>query len=98
MQTLAGMIPYYSKHLNNDEVVGTREFELKKLNDTLGLIAKIKDRILDMQETSKKMYGTDKDGKIMTNKKIHDKYIMFAEMLKRVKSYYNNQLTKLKQF
>lgn len=95
---MINIIPYYSKHLRNDEVVGTKEFQLKKLNDTLGLIAKIKDRLYDMQETSKTIYGTNSNGNILTNQKIHDKFIMYIEMLKRVKTYYNNKLIKLKQF
>lgn len=95
---IINIIPYYSKHLRNDEIIGTKEFQLKKLNDTLGLIAKIKDRIYDMQETSKSIYGINTDGKIMTNQKIHDKFIMYSEMLKRVKAYYNNKLTNLKKF
>lgn len=97
MQTEISIIRYYQKHLKADEVLATKEYQLKKLMDILGLIAKIKDRIVNIQETSKLFYGINENGKIKTTQKEADKYIMYGEMLKRVKEYYNNQLSNLKK-
>lgn len=88
----------YKMHLYNDEVKGTREYEVKKLMDILGLIARVKDKINDVKNTSKVMYGTDTDGNILTDQRLKILYIKNSEMHKRLKAYYNNNISKLKTF
>jgi len=95
MQTEVSIIRHYSKHLKADEVKGTKEYQVKKLMDILGLTAKIKDRMADIKETSKSFYGVDKDGKILSTQKLADRYSDYRKMLKRVEAYYNNNLSKL---
>jgi len=95
MQTEIEVISHYSRHLRNDNVTGTREYQIKKLMDICGLIAKIKDRMTGIQDTSKSFYGVDKDGNILTTQKLADRYSNYSAMLKRVKAYYNNNLSKL---
>lgn len=98
MQTEVSIISHYSKHLKDDEVLGTKEYQLKKLMDILGLIAKIKDRKKDIEDISKQLYGINENGRIKSTAEYAKKHRNYSEMLKRVKLYYNNQLSKLKQF
>ena len=98
MQTEIEITSYYRKHLKADEVIGTREYQAKKLMDILGLIAKIKDRIKNIEEVSEQFFGLTKDGKIKTTPQEALKHQNYSKMLKRVKAYYNNNLSKLKTF
>jgi len=98
MQTEIDEPNLYTIHLYNDTVKGTREFEVKKLMDILGLIARVKDKIADVKNTSKTIYGTDIDGNILTDQRLKVLYIKNSELLKRLKQYYNNNISKLKPF
>lgn len=98
MQTEVEAISHYSRHLRNDEVLGTKEYQIKKLMDILGLIAKIKDRMKNIADVSKKIFGVNENGKIKATAQDAAKYANYSEMLKRVKTYYNNNISKLKTF
>ena len=98
MQTEIVKLSRYTKHLYNDTIEDTREFKLKKLNDTLGLIAKIKDKIIDIEETSKSVYGVNNNGIIQSTNSMCKKHKLYNEMIVRIKAYYNLNLSKLKPF
>jgi uncharacterized protein (DUF39 family) len=98
MQTEIDQVKRFTKHLYNDTIPNTREFQLKKLNDIVGLIAKIRDRIKDIEETSKAVYGVNKDGRIQSSDSMCKKHKLYNEMIVRVKAYYNNNLSKLKPY
>lgn len=98
MQTEIETISQYSRHLRNDNVTGTREYQIKKLMDILGLIAKIKDRIKTIEEISERFYGLTKDGKIKTTPQEALKHQNYRKILRRVKAYYNNNLSKLNPY
>jgi hypothetical protein len=88
----------YQKHLYFDNTPTSKEFSLDKCIKVLGLIAILKDKNQSIINFSNEFYGKNENGMINTTEREFAKFNNNLETIKRLKSYYNYCLSKVKSF
>ncbi len=69
--------------------------QIEQLSRILELIAMCKTIVKDEVEFSKNTYGTNSEGKILTNDSILKRVEKYHKIGKRLESYYNTKLEKI---
>ena len=88
----------YKQHLEADEVKGTKEYEVKQLMDILGLIAKVLSKIENKINECIYFHGKTDDGKVFCKPEEKLYIDNMAYLYRRLKTYYNNKVSKLQKF
>lgn len=87
------MPTYFQKHLYFD--ADSREYQLGKCMKVLEMIARVKDKIDEIEQHCIKFYGFNEYGRLQGSESDNLKYAKNKATLKRLKSYYNYCLTKI---
>jgi hypothetical protein len=88
----------FTNHLHFENHPNSRVFQLDKCGKVLEMIARLKDRNIDLAETCEMLYGRNERGRIMCSESMQIKYNKNVETIKRLKSYYNYLIDGLKKF
>ena len=89
---------HYYQHLRNEEVKGTKEYQLKQCMDILGCIAKAKNRMALIMETCQYAYGLSPDGKIQGSNEDVAALAFKRRVIQRLENYYNNKVRGIGDF
>jgi len=89
---------HYAQHLQNDEVKGTKEYQLKQCMDILGCIAKAKNRIEIIKETCQSIYGLSPDGKLQGSHEDIAALAFKRRVIQRLENYYNKKVRGIGDF
>lgn len=89
---------HYKRHLNFEFDKSSKEYHLWKCNEILGMIARMKDRNEDLQNTCIKAYGLNGQGKPKWDIDSYNQAKWNLQIIARLQSYFNATLKKVGQF
>lgn len=89
---------HYKRHLNFEFDKSSKEYQLWKCNEILRMIARVKDRNEDLQNTCIKVYGLNGHGTPRWDIDSYTQVKWNLKIISRLQQYFNNTLNKIARF
>lgn len=92
------MNTHFKNHLYFETRPESQEFALERCRVVLGMIASLRDRNDSIIDFSKKFYGLNEKGNLVSSPKEVEKYLSNLKMIRRLQSYFNFCKSRINNF